>query len=127
MAIIAVAISVYVLLVAYLPNVSFSELSFLPGGHRSINSDHRAIYGNNTNDNGRNDNKPISSEGANSFSYSLNVITNTTKTKSSPSQTKPTEITNLSQKGVDKFGIAMLYPTKPHGEQWYKNMSKSYK
>jgi hypothetical protein len=54
MAIIAVVISVYVLLVAYLPNVSFSELRFLPGGHRSINSDHRAIYGNNTNDNSRN-------------------------------------------------------------------------
>jgi hypothetical protein len=58
MAIIAVVISVYVLLVAYLPNVSFSELRFLPGGRppraRSINSDHRAIYGNNTNDNSRN-------------------------------------------------------------------------
>jgi hypothetical protein len=106
MAIIAVAISVYVLLVASLANVSFSELRFLPGGRRSINSDYRAIYGNNTNDNSRNDNKPISSEGANSFPCSLNTITNTTKTKSLQSQTKLTEITKLCQKGVDKFGIA---------------------
>jgi hypothetical protein len=121
MAIIILAISVYVLLVAYLPNVSFSQLPLLPAGRgSSIEKNHTITHGNNNNNSS---NHTSSSGGPNSVSYSLNTITNTTKTKSLPSQTKPTEITKLSQKGVDKFGIAMLYPTKPNGEQWYMNMS----
>jgi hypothetical protein len=49
-AIIILAISVYVILVAaYLPNVSFSQLPFLPSGRSSIDSNHTAIHGNNYN------------------------------------------------------------------------------
>ena len=122
MAIIILAISVYVVLVAYLPNVSFSQLPFLTAGRSSIEKNHMIIHGSNNNNNSSSNNS-LSSGGTNSFSYSLNKITNTIKPKSLPLQTKPTEITNVSQKGVDKFGIAMLYPTKPNGEQWYMNMS----
>ena len=122
MTIIILAISVYVILVAYLPNVSFSQLPFLTAGRSSIEKNHMIIHGSNNNNNSSSNNS-LSSGGTNSFSYSLNKITNTIKPKSLPLQTKPTEITNVSQKGVDKFGIAMLYPTKPNGEQWYMNMS----
>jgi hypothetical protein len=52
-AIIILAISVYVILVAYLPNVSFSQVPFLPAGRSSIDSNHTIIHGNNNNNNSR--------------------------------------------------------------------------
>ena len=125
MAIIILAISAYVVLAAaYLPNVSFSQIPFLPSSRSSIEKIYTITHDNNNNNNSSS-NHPLSSGGTNSFSYPLNnKVTNTTKPKSLPLQTKTTEaIANLSQKGVDKFGIAMLYPTKPNGEEWYLNMS----
>ena len=83
MAIIILAMSVYVILVAYLPNVSFSQLAFLPAGRSSIGKNYTIIHGNNSSSN-----HPLSSGEANSLSYSL---TNTTKPKSLPLQTKTTE------------------------------------
>jgi hypothetical protein len=118
--IIILAISAYVVLAAYLPNVSFSQQPFLLAGRGSIEKNYTITHG--YNNNNSSNHHPSSSGGTNSFSYSLNKITNTTKPESLSSQTKTIEV-QLSQKGVDKFDIAMLYPTKPNGEQWYLNMS----
>jgi hypothetical protein len=111
MTIIILAISVYVILVAYLPNISFSQLPFLTAGRSSIEKNHMIIHGNNNNSSS---NHSLSSGGTNSFWYSLNKIINTTKPKSLPLQTKPTEVTNVSQKGVDKirYRNALSYKTQ---------------
>jgi hypothetical protein len=54
-AIIILAISVYVILVAaYLPNVSFSQVPFHPAVRSSIDSNHTIIHDNNNNNSRRN-------------------------------------------------------------------------
>jgi hypothetical protein len=123
-AVVILAIVVGVILVAYLPNSSFSQVPspFLPGSHSNAannNSNHTIIHGNNNN------NKTFSSQAGNLYSYSLNKkVINTAKPKSLASQTKTIGFTaNLSQKGLDKFGIKEIYLTKKGGREWYVNMA----
>src|SRR5207244_142919 len=115
MAIIILTISAYLVLAAHLPMSAFSQLPFLPDSHTSTNSNLRTTQSNN---------KISSSETANSSS--LNKITNTSKLKLPTLQIKGIEVTatNLSYKGVDKFGIKEIYPTKKGGgREWYINMA----
>ncbi|MFL6425165.1 MAG: hypothetical protein ACJ71R_16455 [Nitrososphaeraceae archaeon] len=129
-AVVIVAMAIDVILAAYSPNLSFSQvIPFLPKGQSNIatNSNHRIIHHNNNNTSSDGNNKLLSSGKTTSYLYSLNGnnVTNTTKLKSLPSQTHTaiTGITKLSNKELDKFGIAKLYPTKPNGEEWFMNMS----
>ncbi|HET7344272.1 MAG TPA: hypothetical protein VFJ05_00185 [Nitrososphaeraceae archaeon] len=113
---IAIVILDVILLLAaiYLPNSSFSQVPtprFISGSHNNItNSNNTIIHAN----------KSLSSQGTNSYSYSLNnnnnnKLPNIQKPKSSLStlETKLTDVTtNLSYKRADKFGIKEIYPTK---------------
>ena len=112
--IIILTISAFLVLAAYLPTSAFSQIPSIPDSNSSTNSNSRTTNSNN---------KTPSSEGANSSS--LNKITNTTKPKSLASQTKTIEVTaNISKKGLDKFGIKEIYPTKKGGgREWYINMA----
>ena len=118
MAIIILAISAYLILAVYLPTSAFSQIPIVPDSHSSTNSSHGTTHSNNNNNN-----KISSSEGTNSSS--LNKVTNTSKSKLPALQIKATEVTaNISQKGLDKFGIKEIYPTgKGGGREWYINMA----
>jgi hypothetical protein len=117
MTIVILAIWIEIILAVYLPMSAFSQLPFLPDSQSSANSGHRTTHSNN-----KNSSKIQSSEGTSSSS--LNKVTNTSKPNLSTPQVKPTEVTrNLSQKGVDKFGIKEMYPTKKGGREWYVNMT----
>ena len=110
---------------AHLPNSSYSQAptpQFPSASHNNItNSNNTIIHANN---------KSLSFQGTNSYSHSLNnnnKVLNIPKPKSSPSgsQTKiaTTEVANVSQKGVDKFGIKEIYLTKKGGREWFINMA----
>src|SRR6187200_3333388 len=107
MAIIILTISAYLILAVYLPTSAFSQMPFVPDSHNSsaTNSNHTTIHSDNYS------NKTKSSEGHNSSS--INKLTNTSKSKLSIRPVNATQATTiLSQKGVDKFGIKEIYPTK---------------
>ena len=114
MAIIILTISAYLILAVYLPTSTFSQIPSISDSNNSTNSNSKTPNSNN---------KISSSEGANSSSP--NKLTNTSKSKLSTLQVKTTEgSTTLSHKGVDKFGIKEIYPTKKGGgRQWYINMA----
>jgi hypothetical protein len=120
--ILAIALGVILVAAVYLPNSSFSQVPspFLPVSYSNAannNSNHTIIHGNN--------NKALSSQTANPYSYPLNKkVINTTKSKSLALQTKTIEVTaNISKKGVDKFGIKEIYLTKKGGREWFINMA----
>jgi hypothetical protein len=122
-----VILDVILLAAVYLPNSSFNQVptpQFISESHNNITNSNNTIIHANKN------NKSLSSQGTNSYSYSLNnnKVPNTLKPKSSPSTSHTkiatTEVANVSQKGVDKFGIKEIYPTKKGGgREWYINMA----
>jgi hypothetical protein len=118
MTIIILTISVYLILAAYLPTLAFSQMSSILDSNNSTNSNSKTPNSNNNNIN----NKISGFERDNSSSP--NKITKTTKPKSLALETKTIKVTaNISKKGVDKFGIKEIYPTKKGAREWYINMA----
>ena len=142
-AIVIAAMTLDVILLGYLPNLSFGQaIPFLQEADSNIvtsSRNHTIIQSNDSNNTkSEQNNKPLFTGKSNSSLHPLNNSNNngnsdtTNTTKLLPSKVNNittvsatiTKTTNLSNtKNLDKFGISKLYPTKPNGEEWYMDMS----